>query len=1195
MNNKYHKIFIISAISLLCFSCCKKPTLFEQISSSHSGVHFNNLISENDSINPLNVVNVYNGGGVGVGDFNNDGLQDIYFVGNMVSNRLYLNQGNFKFKDVTEEAGVSGMGRWGRGVAVIDINNDGLMDIYVCNTVYADSTRRTNLLYVNQGVDKNGVPHFKEMAKEYGLNINVESTMATFFDYDNDGVLDMYLTVNEASSNDNPNRYDTKVTNGLHRKSMGRLFKGVWDPALKHPVFHDISAQAGINLEGYGHAATIADINRDGWKDIYVSDDFVSSDILYINNHNGTFTDRSKEYFKHTSLNSMGQDIIDINNDGLADVCALDMNPEDNYRKKMMMSPNSYQGIQNFDFYGYQYQYVRNTLQLNQGPRVLRNDTIGSPAFSEIGFLSGIAQTDWSWSPLITDFDNDGFRDIIVTNGFPKDITDHDFVTYRKNAYASTSKKDMLDQIPSVKIHNYGFKNNGDLTFKDVTTEWGLKVPTFSNGVAYADLNNDGAMDVIINNIDDEPLIYKNMARERDSVNTNYLQIKFKGDSHNVNGLGTWADIYYDHGKHQIYENNPYRGYLSTYQNIAHFGLGKVRVVDSVVIRWANNKEQILQHVKTNQILIANITNANIPYSWAQPITDDKALFKNVTADKKIKYQHFEQDFVDFNIQKLIPHKLSQYTPALAVGDIDGNGLDDIIVGGTYFSPAQAFLQQKDGTFIQRDLFPKSYKYGNTKDESILVFDANGDGKPDLYVVSGGYENAPGDSSYQDRLYINDGKGNFTFMPNALPINHTSKLCVRAIDYNRDGRLDLFVSGRVEPWNYPKPVSSIILRNDSKNGQIKFTDVTNDVAPDLKNIGLVCDAIFTDYDNDGWPDLVLAGEWMPVTFLKNDHGKFKNVTNSTGIAGKTGWWNSIAAGDFRHTGRMDYIVGNVGLNSFYKATDQYPVYITAADFDKNGSYSAIPSLFLPDVNGEKKEFPSMGREDLLKQMISMKKKFTNYKSYAVATMQDILTPEQMKMALRLKVNTSASCYLRNDGNGKFTIIPLPMQAQVSSLNGMVVDDFDGDGNLDVLINGNDYGNETPTGRYDALNGLLLKGNGKGGFTPQSILQSGIYIPGDGKALVKLQSPNGNYMVAASQNRGPLQLFQLRRNVKNIPLNPDDQTALITYKNGSKQKQEFYFGSSFLSQSGRFLTVNNNVISVQITNTKGNTRYLNFSK
>jgi hypothetical protein len=1187
------RIKLIFLLCTLCFFSCKKPTLFQQVPSSHSGIHFNNKITENDSINPLDIVNIYNGGGVGIGDFNNDGLQDIYFTGNMVPNRLYINKGDFKFEDVTDKAGVGGVGRWGRGVSIIDINNDGLPDIYVCNTIYKDSARRRNLLYINQGPDKERVPHFKELAKEYGLDVNVQSTMASFFDYDNDGNLDMYLTVNGASGSYYPNLFGPASAKGPH-PSLGRLYHNECDTRLKHPVFRDVSAKAGINIQGLGHAATIVDINRDGWKDIYVSNDFLSANILYINNHDGTFTDRSKEYFKHTSFNAMGQDIIDINNDGLADVFELDMNPEDNYRKKMMMGPNSYQTIQKFDFYGYQYQYVRNTLQLNQGPRVLQNDTIGSPAFSEIAFMSGIAQTDWSWTPLITDFNNDGYRDIIITNGFPKDVTDHDFMTYRANAYAIGSKQKVLDQIPSVKIHNYAYQNKGDLTFKDETNNWGLNVPAFSNGAVYADLNNDGAMDIVINNIDDEALIYKNTAREKDTSNTNYIQIKFNGDSHNLNGLGAWADIYYDHNKHQVSENNPYRGYLSTDQNVAHFGLGKVRKLDSVVIRWPNGKKQVLQQVKANRVITVNIANAKEPYIWAQPKIADKTLFTEVSKAKNIQFSHKEFDFVDFNIQKLLPHKLSDYSPALAVGDVDGNGLDDIVIGGNSISTAQVFLQQPNGKFVQRLVVATSKNFENTKDEGLLLFDANGDGKLDLYIARGGYVNAPGDTTYQDKLYINDGKGNFTLAANALPINHTSKLCVRAIDYNKDGKLDLFISGRVDPLNYPKPVSSFILRNDSKNGTVKFTDVTNEVAPDLKNIGRVCDALFTDYENDGWPDLILAGEWMPVTILKNEHGIYKNVTKTTGLANRTGWWNSIVAGDFRHTGRMDYIVGNVGLNTLYKASEQYPVYITAKDFDKNGSYNAITSIFLPDQNGNKKEFPSVGRDDLLKEMISMKKKFTNYKSYATATMDEILTPEQRKGALRLKSNTSQSCYLRNDGKGKFTMIPLPNQAQISAINGMVVDDFDGDGNLDVMMSGNDFGTEVGTGRYDAFNGLMLKGDGKGNFYPQSILQSGIYIPGDGRALVKLQGNSRNYLLAASQNRDALKIFELKRKVNNIKLLPDDESAVITYQNGVKQKQEFYYGSSFLSQSGRFITLNSAIKSVEITNYKGQTRLLNFN-
>ncbi len=1181
--------FLLCCASTLLFSCKKQHTLFEKIPSSHSGVYFNNTIVENDTINPLDKLNIYNGGGVGIGDFNNDGLQDIYLVGNAVSNKLYLNKGDMKFDDVTKEAGVAGSGGWGRGVAVVDINNDGLLDIYVCYTLLNDSAKRRNLLYVNQGIDKNGVPHFKEMGKEYGLDIHVHSTMASFFDYDNDGDLDMYLTVNEAQSKDNQSTFRPIAKDGS-RSSTGRLYRNDWDPVLKHGVYHDVSKQAGILIEGYGHATSIVDINRDGWKDIYVTNDFLSNNILYINNHDGTFTDKSKEYFKHTSNSAMGQDIEDINNDGLADVFELDMSPEDNYRRKMFMGSNSYQTYQNFDFFGYQYQYNRNTLQINQGPRLGQNDSIGDPVFSETSFLSGTAQTDWSWCPLITDFDNDGYRDIVITNGYPRDVTDHDFTTFRAEAYLIASKKQILDQIPTVKIPNYAFKNGGHLEFTDVTKDWGLGTPSFSNGAAYADFDNDGDMDMVINNIDDETFVYKNTSRENDKKNNHYLHIKFQGGPLNINGIGAWADIYYGHGQHQVYENTPFRGYLSTIQNIAHFGLGKDSLLDSVVISWQNGKKQTLKNQKVDRELKVNIANAHDNYTFNQPAVDNKALFREVTSSVGITYKHQENDLADFNIQKLLPHKLSQYTPAVAVGDVDGNGYDDMVVGGTSQFPAQLFLQQANGKFIQRALLPGVLNnFEHVKDEGLLLFDANGDGKLDLYIASGGYENQPNSPFYQDRLYINDGKGNFKLQEDALPKNFTSKLCVKAIDYNKDGKLDLFISGRVEPWSYPKPVSSIILRNDSKDGHIKFTDVTASVAKDLKNIGLVCDAVFSDFDNDGWPDLILSGEWMPVTFLKNDHGIFKNVTAGTGISDKLGWWNTIAAGDFNHDGKIDYIVGNTGLNTFYKATDKYPVYITAKDFDNNGSYDAFPSVFLKDQDGEMKEFPAQTRDDIVKQIIGMRVKFQNYKSFAVATMDSVITPEMRKGAVRLKANILQSCYLQNMGNGKFTITPLPIEAQISQLSGMVVDDFDGDGNLDVAISGNDYGTEVSTGKYDAFNGLMLKGDGKGHFKPLTIQQSGLYIPGDGKALVKLKSAKGSYLLAATQNRDVMKIFELKRAVHTVPLKPLDMFATIKYKNGKTGKQEFYNGTSFLSQSGRFFNIDQTMESVTITDSFGHVR------
>ena len=1179
-------IFIcFSVISLS--SCNNKRTLFQQISSAQSGIHFNNKITESDSINPMDVVNIYNGGGVGIGDFNKDGLQDIFFTGNMVPCKLYLNKGHFNFEDITEKAGVAGMGRWARGASIIDINNDGLMDIYICNTVYKDSARRTNILYINQGTDKDGIPHFKDMAAEYGLNIQQQSTMANFFDYDNDGDLDMYLTINTAAAADENKFGKTAGINVNDKGSRGRLYRNNWDVKLNHGVYQDVSKQAGIVFDGFGHGATVGDINADGFKDIYVSNDFISDNILYINNKDGTFTNRNKEYFKHTSFNAMGQDIIDINNDGLSDVVELDMNPKDNYRKKMMLGTNNYNTFQNFTAYGSQIQYVRNTLQINQGPALFENDSVGHPVFSEMGFMSGISQTDWSWTPLVIDFDNDGYRDMVITNGFPKDVTDHDFIAYRKQLIINQSPMQMLGKIPEVKLANFAFKNTDGTGFNDVTKNWGLTTPSFSNGAAYADFDNDGDMDMVINNINDEAFLYENTTRKKGDSTTHYLQVKCTGTKQNINGIGAWIDIFYDGNKHQAYENTPYRGYLSSDQNMAHFGLGKTTILDSVVIKWTNNKKQTISKLPADQMLQVTIDNAKDAFEWQPNKLQQQPLFKEITRAAAINYANADQDEIDFNMQTTLPHKLSEYGPAVAVADLDGNGLDDMIVGGNSSAPATIFLQQTNGKFIQKLLESNQHQtLVQTKDEGLLLFDANGDGFPDLYVSSGGYKYEHNTANYQDKIYINDGKGNFTVALNALPVNYTSKLCVKAMDFNKDGKLDLFVSGRVDPWNYPKPVSSFIFRNDSEKGQIKFTDVTDLVAPDLKNIGMVCDAIFTDFDNDRQVDLILAGEWMPLTFLKNNNGKFKNVTPGSGIESKTGWWNSIVAGDFRHTGKTDYIVGNTGSNTIYQPTDNYPIYVTAKDFDHNGGYVPITSLFLPAKNGELKEFPTNGRDEIIERVPTLRKRFNTYNAFAIAGIADIITPEMRKDAQHLKATTLQSCYIRNDGNGKFTMLPLPKAAQVSVLNGMIADDFDGDGNIDVLINGNDFGSEVSIGRLDALNGLLLKGNGKGEFTPLSILQSGIYIPGNGKALVKMRGVDNSYLVAASQNKDALKLFKLNRKLLAITINPDDVSATKTYKNGIIEKEEFYYGNSFLSQSARFLSVNEKVESIRVTNNKG---------
>jgi hypothetical protein len=853
----------------------ERSFIFQLVSSGRSGIHFNNRIVENDSINPIDITNVYNGGGVAVGDFNNDGLQDVYFTGNLVSNKLYLNKGKFKFQDITKQAGVEGEGKWCRGVSVVDINNDGWLDMYVCATLLNKPKERENLLYINQGIDKDGVPKFRELGAEYGLNDTSHSTMAAFFDYDNDSDLDMYLVVNQIIKGDNPAVFRPKLTNGQH-PSTGRLYRNDLNTTLKHPVFTNVTKEAGVTTEGFGHGVNIADFNKDGWKDIFVTNDFNSNDLLYINNHNGTFTDKAANYFKHTSANGMGQDVIDINNDGLSDVIELDMDPEDNLRKKMMLNASSYQSYQNSNYYGYQYQYVRNSLQLNQGPRVNQKDSIGDPVFSDIGFFSGVAETDWSWTPVVQDFDNDGNRDIIITNGFPKDVTDHDFIAFRRQSYSIASKKFVLEQIPQVKLPNYAFKNNGDLTFENTTQSWGITTPSFSNGAAYADLDNDGDMDMVVNNINDEAFVYENTLAVEKNTPQHYLNLILIGDSLNRNGLGTWIEIYYG-GKQQAYEQTPYRGYLSTIDMRPHFGLGHATKVDSVIIKWPGNKKQVLQNVNADQTITVNITQANQTFSWSQPVYAPNTLFTEITDSLGVHYQHEQKDFVDFNIQKLLPHKFSEYGPALAVGDVDGNGLDDIIAGGSIAYSPVALLQKTNGSFSEKSIMPDAnYSTKQGDDRGVTLFDADADGDLDIYIASGGYETTPNSSRYQDVLYVNNGKGKFSVDSNALFKNLSSKSCARVADYDNDGDLDLFIAGRVEPGNYPKPVSSFIYRNDTKNGVIKFTDVTASMAKSLQNIGMVCDAVWTDFDNDGWQDLILAGEWMPITFIKNNKGNFEN-------------------------------------------------------------------------------------------------------------------------------------------------------------------------------------------------------------------------------------------------------------------------------------------------------------------------------
>jgi len=1121
------KMYSLFAVCLACLvlGCQSRSSLFQLIPADQSHIEFNNAIVENDTINPFDVTNMYNGAGVGIGDFNNDGLLDIYFAGNQLPCQLYLNKGGFSFRDVTAVAKVDGNGKWCRGVAVTDINNDGLQDIYVCATIYDDAARRKNLLYINQGNNADGIPVFKELAKEYGLDDDSHSTMASFFDYDNDGDLDVYITVNQIVENSNPSVYRKPITDGSW-PSTGRLYRNDQSDSLGHAFFTNVSARAGITIEGYGHSACIADFNRDGWKDIFVANDFLSNDILYINNHNGTFTNKSASYFKHTSANGMGSDVIDINNDGLADVIEMDMDPADNFRKKVLMSGYKYLDYQNNEVYGYQYQYVRNTLQLNQGPHESANDTTGNPVFSDVGFYSGISSTDWSWAPVVQDFDNDGLRDIIITNGFPKDLTDHDFIAFRQKSFATKTKREVLAAIPQVKIKNYAFKNSGQVRFTDVTNDWGLTALSFSNGAAYADLDNDGDLDMVISNINDKAFIYQNKTVEQKGDNSGFLNIQLKGDSLNRQGIGAWVELYYG-GQRQVIEHTPYRGFLSTVQPNLHFGLGSVTTVDSLKVIWPNNSMQVVRQISCGQALMLEQKNATTKYDWSRQPHTNHALFTDVTDSVNLHYTHKESDFIDFDIQKLIPHKLSEYTPVMATGDMNGDGLDDIVVGGSFGYGLTMFFQQASGKFIEKPLLTNA---ANRQWEAsgIALFDADGDKDLDMYIACGSNEAPPGSAAYQDKLMINDGGGNFFNDTSALPENHTSKSCVRLADFDKDGDLDLFIAGRCYPFNYPRPVSCILLQNDSKNGKAKFTDITKTAADGLADIGMICDAVWSDFDKDGWPDLLLAGEWMPLKFFKNDHGKFSDVSAQSGINDKLGWWSCVTSGDFDNDGDEDYIVGNLGENSFYKATEQHPVAVYANDFYKQNTTQCIITLYLKDhADGTLKEFTAHNRDDVVDQLPFIKKRFLTYAEFGKATFDKLLTKDELKNASKNIANFLSSSFVRNNGNGLFSIEPLPPMAQLSALSAMVTGDFDKDGNLDVCINTNDFGTDPGNGRYDALNGLVLKGDGKGRFEPLSIQQSGIFIPGNGKGLAALKSSSGADLLIAGQNRGELKVFRLQ--------------------------------------------------------------------